>query len=65
MECPNCNKEVWPHFEYHDTEYATRNGRNAICEIMVAECTDCGGTIWYREWYIHEDTEYWGEEESE
>lgn len=65
MECPNCNKEVWPHFDHYYTEHTTKNGRDAICYTWIAKCTDCGGTIWFREWYIHEDDEYWGEEESE
>lgn len=65
MECPNCGKEVWPHFDYDSTEYTTKGGRSAIYETWVGKCTDCGGTIWFREWYIHEDSEYWGEEERE
>ena len=65
MECPNCNEEVWPHFDHVVTENTTKDGRNAIYEDWKAKCPECGGTIWFREWYIHEDDECYGEEESE
>lgn len=61
MECPKCNNEVWPHFDHVDTNTTSKNGRNAIYEDWVAKCPDCGCRIWYREWYIHEDDEYWSE----